>query len=77
MSQFEQIKDQLSLGADYEAVAAKYRPIFNKIEAGALEREQRRQLPYEQIQWLKQAGFGALRVPVAYGGGGGLFPQLF
>ena len=32
MSQFEQIKDQLSLGADYEAVAAKYRPIFNKIE---------------------------------------------
>ncbi len=77
MSQFEQIKDQLSLGADYEAVAAKYRPIFNKIEAGALEREQRRQLPYEQIQWLKQAGFGALRVPVAYGGAGVSLPQLF
>ncbi|MBK0062757.1 MULTISPECIES: acyl-CoA dehydrogenase family protein [unclassified Acinetobacter] len=77
MSQFEQIKDQLSLGADYELIAAKYRPIFKKIEAGALEREQRRQLPYEQIQWLKQASFGALRVPVAYGGAGVSLPQLF
>ncbi|MPW43537.1 acyl-CoA dehydrogenase family protein [Acinetobacter guerrae] len=77
MSQFEQIKDQLSLGADYELVAAKYRSIFKKIQAGALEREQRRQLPYEQIQWLKQAGFGALRVPVAYGGAGVSLPQLF
>ncbi|WP_130804090.1 acyl-CoA dehydrogenase family protein [Acinetobacter ihumii] len=77
MSQFEQIKDQLSLGADYEAVAAQYRPIFAKIAEGALQREQQRQLPYEQIQWLKQAGFGALRVPVAYGGAGVSVVQLF
>ena len=31
MSQFEQIKEQLSLGGDYAAVAAKYRPIFAEI----------------------------------------------
>lgn len=77
MSQFEHIKEQLSLGADYEAVAVKFRPVFEKIAAGALSREQQRKLPFEQIEWLKQAGFGAVRVPVRYGGEGLSLPQLF
>lgn len=34
-------------------------------------------MPYEQINWLKQAGFGALRVPVKFGGDGVSLPQLF
>ena len=55
MSQFEQIKEQLSLGGDYAAVAAKYRPIFAEIAQRALAREQQRILPFEQIEQLKQA----------------------
>ncbi|MBJ8554515.1 acyl-CoA dehydrogenase family protein [Acinetobacter bereziniae] len=71
------INDDLSITANYEKVAAKYRPIFEKIAEGTLAREQQRLLPYEQINWLKQAGFGALRVPVKFGGDGVSLPQLF
>ncbi|MBJ9371830.1 MULTISPECIES: acyl-CoA dehydrogenase family protein [Acinetobacter] len=71
------INDALSITANYEKVAAKYRPIFEKIAEGTLAREQQRSLPYEQINWLKQAGFGALRVPVKLGGDGVSLPQLF
>lgn len=67
----------LSTGVDYHALAERFRPIFQRIAEGALEREQTRALPYEPIQWLKQAGFGAVRVPVEYGGGGASLPQLF
>lgn len=66
-----------STGADYPALAARFRPIFERIAAGAVAREQTRALPYEPIQWLKQAGFGAVRVPAEYGGGGASLPQLF
>lgn len=71
------INDDLSITANYEKVAAKYRPIFEKIAEGTLAREQQHSLPYEQINWLKQAGFGALRVPVKFGGDGVSLPQLF
>lgn len=67
----------LSAGADYEQVANKYRPIFARIAAGTLEREKNRTLPFEQIQWLKESGFGAVRVPTEYGGDGVSIPQLF
>ena len=66
----------LSTGTDYEALASRFRPIFARIAEGAVERENTRSLPYEQIQWLKQAGFGAVRVPVQYGGAGASVPQL-
>lgn len=67
----------LSTGVDYQALAERFRSIFQRIADGAVEREQTRALPYEPIQWLKQAGFGAVRVPVEYGGGGASLPQLF
>ncbi|UIJ74490.1 acyl-CoA dehydrogenase family protein [Acinetobacter sp. SH20PTE14] len=70
-------KQHLSLGADYDQVAAKFRPIFQRIAEGALAREQNRKLPYDAISWLKQAGFGAVRVPVAFGGEGVSQKQLF
>lgn len=70
-------REELSLGADYEAVAAKFRSIFERIAATALEREHQRRLPHEEIDWLKQAGFGAVRVPRKYGGDGVSLPQLF
>lgn len=72
-----QVINPLSTGTDYEVLAAKFRPIFQRIAAGAVEREQSRSLPFEPIQWLKEAGFGALRVPIEYGGDGASLPQLF
>ena len=67
----------LSTGTDYEQLAARFRPIFARIAEGAVERERSRSLPHEQIKWLKEAGFGAVRVPQAYGGAGASLPQLF
>jgi alkylation response protein AidB-like acyl-CoA dehydrogenase len=66
----------LSRGADYEQVASRFRPLFQRIAEGALERERTRTLPHEPIAWLKQAGFGAVRVPVEFGGAGLSLPQL-
>ncbi|MHC8367006.1 hypothetical protein ACYZT9_14435 [Pseudomonas sp. ZT5P21] len=34
-----QVINPLSLGADFEALTSKFRPIFQRIAAGALERE--------------------------------------
>jgi alkylation response protein AidB-like acyl-CoA dehydrogenase len=56
---------------------ARYRPLFKRIAGDAVRREQRRELPFEAVQWLSEAGFGALRVPKAYGGSGATIPQLF
>lgn len=66
----------LSTGADYQQLAARFRPIFARIADGAVERERQRSLPYEPIKWLKEAGFGAVRVPVEYGGAGASLVQL-
>ncbi|MCX5540059.1 acyl-CoA dehydrogenase family protein [Paraburkholderia sp. CNPSo 3076] len=66
----------LSLGTDYEPLASRFRPIFARIAEGVLERERDRRLPYEQIEWLKAAGFGAVRVPLEHGGAGASLPQL-
>nr|WP_315236917.1 acyl-CoA dehydrogenase family protein [uncultured Albidiferax sp.] len=62
---------------DHPALAEKFRPIFQRIADTVLERERTRTLPFEPITWLKQAGFGAVRVPVEHGGGGASIPQLF
>ncbi len=45
-------------------------PIFARIAEGVRERERRRILPHEQVGWLRDAGFGALRVPAEFGGYG-------
>lgn len=63
--------------ADDKVLINKYRPVFEKIAAGTLQREQQRILPFEQIQWLKQVGFTAVRVPVEQGGDGASLTQLF
>lgn len=70
-------KNPLSLGTDYETLAHRFRPLFQQIAAGTVEREQSHTLPYEPIRWLKQAGFGAIRVPREYGGAGASVEQLF
>ncbi|MDR2678673.1 MAG: acyl-CoA dehydrogenase family protein [Zoogloeaceae bacterium] len=62
---------------DDRALLERFQPIFDRIAAGALQREKNRILPSEEVRWLREAGFGALRVPVAYGGSGATLPQLF
>lgn len=67
---------QLSTGADYSQLTAIFRPIFARIAEGAVGREQTRTLPVEPIRWLKEAGFGTVRVPREKGGWGASLPQL-
>ena len=69
--------EELSLGSNYEDVAKKFRPIFKRIADGVVERESQRILPHEQIKWLNDEGFGALRAPKKYGGQGFSQQQLF
>jgi len=61
----------------WEELAARFRPIFARIAGGAVAREQTRTLAYEPVAWLREAGFGAVRIPKAYGGSGATLPQLF
>ncbi|MFM0290054.1 acyl-CoA dehydrogenase family protein [Paraburkholderia megapolitana] len=56
---------------------ARFAPVFARIAEGNVEREQRRELAYEPVRWLKEAGFTALRVPHRYGGFGATLPQFF
>jgi alkylation response protein AidB-like acyl-CoA dehydrogenase len=61
----------------WEDLAARFRPIFARIAEGAVAREQSRTLPYDAVAWLREAGFGAVRIPKVYGGLGATIPQLF
>ena len=54
-----------------------FKPIFEKIRTNASSRERSRTLLFEQIGWLRDARFGALRVPVNQGGYGASILQLF
>ena len=63
--------------ARYDELAARFRPIFQRIREGAVERESARELPLQQVGWLKAAGFGALRLPAEAGGAGATLPELF
>ena len=61
----------------YEELAQRFRPIFVRIAEGAVKREQERELPYEAVRWLREAGFGRVRIPQCYGGFGATIPQFF
>ncbi|WP_051276170.1 acyl-CoA dehydrogenase family protein [Marmoricola sp. URHB0036] len=62
---------------DLDGLRARFGPVFARIAAGAPEREADRRLPFEQVEWLREAGFGKLRVPREYGGLGATLPQFF
>jgi len=59
-----------------EALLSVFAPVFEKIKEGQKAREAERQLPHEGIQWLKEARFGAVRIPQEFGGFGVTIPQL-
>ncbi|MFC0249078.1 acyl-CoA dehydrogenase family protein [Citricoccus parietis] len=50
--------------------------VFDRISEGVLAREEQRVLPYEQVGWLKEAGFGRVRIPREHGGFGASLEQL-
>ncbi|MGX1750700.1 acyl-CoA dehydrogenase family protein [Glutamicibacter protophormiae] len=54
--------------AAYQQLSARFAGVFARIAEGTREREQHRVLPFEQVQWLKDAGFTTLRVPASHGG---------
>lgn len=56
---------------------ARFAPVFDEIAAGAVERERERTLPFGPIRRLADAGFGAVRVPVEFGGAGASLPDFF
>jgi len=52
----------------YQELLDRFSAVFARIAEGSREREQDRILPFEQVQWLKDAGFTTLRVPESHGG---------
>ena len=57
-------------------VRAELAPLLDRIATGTLQRELDGELPFEPVRWLKEAGYGALRVPTEYGGRGLSIPEL-
>ena len=61
----------------YESLAAPFRPIFARIRERAVARDIGRALPYDEVRWLKEAGFSTLRLPVEHGGLGFTLTEQF
>jgi len=66
-----------TLSEEAERAISLYRPLFRHIGDGAVERELNRTLPDAAIALLKEAAFGAIRIPKEDGGGGVSLPTLF
>ena len=59
-----------------DQVRTELAPLLDRIATGTLQRELDGELPFEPVRWLKEAGYGALRVPTEYGGRGLSIPEL-
>ncbi|WP_374439188.1 acyl-CoA dehydrogenase family protein [Pseudomonas panipatensis] len=68
---------ETAAGPDDATLLQRFQPVFERIAESALQREQGRELPYQAVAWLREAGFGTLRVPREYGGLGVSLAQLF
>lgn len=55
---------------DDNALIRRFAAVFARIAQGAVHRERHRELAYEPVQWLREAGYTKLRVPKQYGGEG-------
>ncbi|MFT4397055.1 acyl-CoA dehydrogenase family protein [Gordonia lacunae] len=55
----------------------RFAPVFRRIAEGNLEREREREFAHDQVSWLKAAGLGRIRIPVADGGLGASLEQTF
>lgn len=61
----------------YDELAERFRPVFARIRSSAIERDLVRELPHEQIGWLKESGFTTLRLSAEDGGFAATLPELF
>ena len=62
---------------NYQDLYQRFSDVFTRIADTAVAREQERELAFEAVQWLRDAGFGALRVPTERGGLGASLPSCF
>ncbi|WP_396598819.1 acyl-CoA dehydrogenase family protein [Frigoribacterium sp. R86507] len=60
-----------------EDLLARFEPVFERIAEGAVDRELKRELPFEQVRQLAESGFTAVTVPVGLGGSGARPSDLF
>ena len=72
-----QVTPPVTLQVTDALLRQRFADVFARIAETAVAREQHRELAHEALGWLRAAGFGALRVPVAQGGLGASLPQLF
>ncbi|MFB4349233.1 acyl-CoA dehydrogenase family protein [Microbacterium sp. CR_7] len=59
-----------------DAARDRLRPLFAEIAEGTVAREQSRSLPFPEVEALRAAGFGRLRLPVELGGDGLDWPSF-
>lgn len=62
---------------DFETLAARFRPVFEEVRKGAIERDREGYPPHEAVALLRESRFGALRVPKEQGGFGTSLTTLF
>jgi len=68
---------QESITAPVRPGSPEFKALLARIAEGAQQRESEVKAPFEAIQWIKEAGLGRLRVPVAEGGGGASVRAFF
>jgi alkylation response protein AidB-like acyl-CoA dehydrogenase len=66
----------VATGTSTADLRAEFLPLFDRIREGAVARERDRQLAYDAVALLREARFGAIRLPVADGGRGASLAQL-
>jgi len=59
-----------------QAARDRFRPLFDEIAAGTVSREQSHELPFVEVEMLRDAGFGRLRLPLEDGGFGLDWPSF-
>lgn len=63
--------------ASDDELFSRFGPTFEFVAERNVARERDREFPHEQVRWLKDAGFGTLRIPKEDGGFGASLQQTF
>ncbi|MGF1986424.1 MAG: acyl-CoA dehydrogenase family protein [Nostoc sp. ZfuVER08] len=79
MTQIEEkvINSTFKFSSPVTTNSAELQALFDFIALGASERDRDRILPYDVVDLIRRSRLGALRVPVAEGGGGSTARELF
>jgi len=79
MTQIEEkvINSTFKFSSPVTANSPELQALFDFIALGASERDRDRILPFDVVDLIRRSRLGALRVPVAEGGGGSTARELF